>query len=293
MDSIQIKYFLQVAKDLNFTKASEHLFVSQSAVSKKISSLEKELGFSLFVRTHQFVRLNENGKRFVEFFERVNKEFDDECNIAKYHMCIENKIIRIGVIEGYDLSEMFNRFNDECSFNDFKVSFDKIDALLNGLSAHDYDIIIGQYKGIQQSIKKENLLSDIECVHLFNTQRAVVFSKNNKLYKKENLSINDFKDQYFFIGKSLVALQNAKEICEKENINPTLMPILNFATIEYELSKGNGFALGDRFSKILKNRDYAYIWINHHQMIGCAYRKDADSRKLKYIKEVIKVFKNS
>ena len=39
----QIEYFLAVAKYLSYSRAAETLFVSQSAISYQINSLEKEL----------------------------------------------------------------------------------------------------------------------------------------------------------------------------------------------------------------------------------------------------------
>lgn len=52
MDIRVLKYFVQVAKDRNFTRASEHLYISQPALSKTIKKLEHELGINLFdIRT--------------------------------------------------------------------------------------------------------------------------------------------------------------------------------------------------------------------------------------------------
>ncbi|MBQ1331557.1 MAG: LysR family transcriptional regulator, partial [Lachnospiraceae bacterium] len=49
----QIRYFLAVARELNFSRAAEALYVSQPAVSKQVSQLEQELGVKLFDRTNQ------------------------------------------------------------------------------------------------------------------------------------------------------------------------------------------------------------------------------------------------
>ena len=57
----QIKYFVTVVDTGSFTEAAEECFISQSAISQQILSLEKELGVQLLVRRRRFT-LTEPGK---------------------------------------------------------------------------------------------------------------------------------------------------------------------------------------------------------------------------------------
>lgn len=64
MDMTQLSCFLAVADSLNFAKAAESLHLSQSAVSKRIKSLEEEVGTLLFERSTRHVRLTDAGRIF-------------------------------------------------------------------------------------------------------------------------------------------------------------------------------------------------------------------------------------
>ena len=66
MNSRQLEYFLAVAHELNFTKAAESMYVSQTAVTQQIKALEEQLGVSLFERTKKKVVLTPAGKVFLQ-----------------------------------------------------------------------------------------------------------------------------------------------------------------------------------------------------------------------------------
>ncbi|MBO5892259.1 MAG: LysR family transcriptional regulator [Oscillospiraceae bacterium] len=64
MELLQLRYFLTVAKTLNISHAAKHHFIPQSAMSKTISRLEKELGRDLFDRYKNKLTLTDEGKAF-------------------------------------------------------------------------------------------------------------------------------------------------------------------------------------------------------------------------------------
>ena len=51
MNLKSLEYFIKVVDTNSFTKAAEESFISQSAISQQIKSLEDELGFSLLNRS--------------------------------------------------------------------------------------------------------------------------------------------------------------------------------------------------------------------------------------------------
>ncbi|MBQ1544902.1 MAG: LysR family transcriptional regulator [Clostridia bacterium] len=71
MNIEHVAEFAVVADCLNFSKAGELLYISQSSLSKHIMALEKELGQELFVRKHRDLQLTEAGKLFYPYAQQI------------------------------------------------------------------------------------------------------------------------------------------------------------------------------------------------------------------------------
>lgn len=63
MEMHQVRYFLAVARVLNFTRAAEECHVAQPSLTRAIKQLEDELGGALFRRERNFTHLTEFGQR--------------------------------------------------------------------------------------------------------------------------------------------------------------------------------------------------------------------------------------
>ena len=57
-----LKGFEAAARQLSFTRAAEELFLTQSALSRQMQTLEEQIGFALFERRHRELRLTDAGQ---------------------------------------------------------------------------------------------------------------------------------------------------------------------------------------------------------------------------------------
>jgi DNA-binding transcriptional LysR family regulator len=70
MEMYQVRYFLSVARALNFTRAAEECGVAQPSLSRAIKQLEGELGGELFRRERPQAILTELGHRMLPILTR-------------------------------------------------------------------------------------------------------------------------------------------------------------------------------------------------------------------------------
>lgn len=75
-----LKGFEAAARHLSFTHAAKELFVTQSAVSREVKTLEEQLGSTLFRRIHRGLRLTESGlllyRAVGEAFQLIDRAAD-------------------------------------------------------------------------------------------------------------------------------------------------------------------------------------------------------------------------
>ncbi len=76
MNTSRLEEFRVLAHILNYSKAAEKLFISQSILSRHICELERELGLSLFNRDTHSVSLTEEGKFFLKWLEPLLEQTD-------------------------------------------------------------------------------------------------------------------------------------------------------------------------------------------------------------------------
>lgn len=65
MELRQLRYFISVADTLNFSRAAESLYISQSSLSQQIADFEREIGVELLKRSKRSVELTEAGKTML------------------------------------------------------------------------------------------------------------------------------------------------------------------------------------------------------------------------------------
>ncbi|MFM7403222.1 MAG: LysR substrate-binding domain-containing protein [Erythrobacter sp.] len=71
-----LRSFDSTARLLSFTKAAEELFLTQSAVSRQIKTLEDQLGLPLYVRGVRKLTLTEAGRRLAKTVDAVIRQLE-------------------------------------------------------------------------------------------------------------------------------------------------------------------------------------------------------------------------
>jgi LysR family transcriptional activator of glutamate synthase operon len=96
MELFQLKYFVNIADTLSFSRSAELPHVSQPALSHQMQQLERELGTKLFDREHRMIGLTPSGEVFLPLAQAVLFRADEAIRVLKEHLGVETGEVRIG-----------------------------------------------------------------------------------------------------------------------------------------------------------------------------------------------------
>lgn len=205
MELRQLKYFVGIAETGRFSDASKQLFISQSAVSQQIKSLEEELGTQLFVRTTHSVTLTESGQELLPLARKVLASVSacyDRISDLKGLLCGELNIGLTYTLEPYVRPAMLDYMK---AFPKVQINahYKNLPELLTKLRSHEIDMML--------SMMPTSPHEFIESVPLMEYRLMAVMKKTHPLANKKILTFEDLQPQGLILPEKGIRDRNAVE----------------------------------------------------------------------------------
>ncbi|MCC8023868.1 MAG: LysR family transcriptional regulator [Clostridium sp.] len=179
----------------SFTKASEQLFISHTAVIKQINSLEAHLGVKLFKRTNHGILLTAAGQRLYEktleisaFSEKAIQE------IQEVHFA-SPKTIRVGTSLFYPchiFMDLWDSVSERCPGYQLKiVPIENDEHRFSGLGK-SYDFIVGPYNSEVSGV-------EYPFIPIGEYRFCLSMPRKHLLAKRKTLCLDDLQGQQLMI----------------------------------------------------------------------------------------------
>ncbi|MCC6073948.1 LysR family transcriptional regulator [Pseudomonas sp. GCM10022188] len=97
MEIRQLRYFVAVAEELNFNRAAERVYISQSALSRQIQQLEEDIAAVLLERNSKRVALTAAGEAFYHHAQRILGELQFAAEESKSLSSGQRGSLAIGI----------------------------------------------------------------------------------------------------------------------------------------------------------------------------------------------------
>lgn len=244
MNFQQIQYFLTLADELHFWKTSEKVFITQSALSRHIKSMEQELGFALFERDKRNVKLTPAGEFLRDQYAKLLADYDSVTRRARLIASGEVGAIRIGHPASItysvlpDLLLALHQQHPHIVAHMIEVDAADVDPFLQ---SHRIDIAFNR-----ETAKTKDLVSR----HLMTENFALVVPAQHRFANKRELKLQDLyklKDEEFVLpalsGKSEHASQ-LRAIFQAAGFDPIINAESDFGvTLLGLVAKGLGISV--------------------------------------------------
>ena len=186
----QIRYFQSVVRNRSFTEAADECYISQSAMSQQIRSLENELGVQLIEREGRKFSLTEAGEHFYQRSLILIDDFDRLCLQTRRIAQKEKKVLRVGYLRGYAGPEFFQAVARSSKLYP-DISLD----LFSGNHEELYQELITERLDLVLSDQRRAFASGYHNVILSERPCCIEVAANNPLASMEKVDIEDLKNQ--------------------------------------------------------------------------------------------------
>lgn len=189
MNIKQLRYFNVVCEYENFTKAAEALYLSQSTLSKSISSLEDEFGCEFINRRANKFELTEHGKIFYRFSSETVDSLDKKVKELKEKLNTAKPILRLGLPPSSGtiyFSQQLYSYNRD--YPNIQLVIKEITSkhLVAEVDEGSLDLGVVVEPFDDGKFKKCNV---------FLSEAVVVISKNHPLAERDSMDLIELKDE--------------------------------------------------------------------------------------------------
>ncbi|MBR2834877.1 MAG: LysR family transcriptional regulator [Coriobacteriales bacterium] len=189
--------FVHVAKRQNITKSAAEIHTSQPALSVRISSLEKELGCELFTRTNSGIELNESGRVFLSYAQKIIDLYHE--GVQKCYKARKLNPIRLYMDVNSGLLDALPPQNEiPYRFIELGINEPAVDAIIQGT----VDVALDSNYSLIPELNKEAIDTGILYFPLANQKAScfIAMMKTHPLASKAALSHADFQGQTIVIN---------------------------------------------------------------------------------------------
>lgn len=296
MTLIQLKYVITVAGEHSLNDAAKKLYISQPSLSSAIHSLEKEIGFDIFIRSKSGITLTAAGAEFIGYAKSVMEQY--EILDAKYLSQVNQKKRFSVSMQHYTFAvnafvEMVKQYGmDEYEFEVYETkTYEVIENVKNRKSEIGILYLNDYNKGVLTKIFAE---SGLNFVPLFECGIYVYMWKEHPLADKDEISLDELGEypclsfaqgehnSFYFAEEVLSTYQYKRFI--RANDRATMLNLMVGL---------NGFTLcSGIICEDLNGEDYCAVKLKSDEKmkIGYIVRKDAVLSPIgeKYLQEIAK-----
>lgn len=247
----QLRYVCAVVGNGSFSKASVEMHITQSALSKQIARLEKELNITLFDRSHRQVQLSVMGKIFYEHALILLEDHEALMNDLYQQKQQSDHTLNIAllpIVSQYDLAKKLQEFSNRYPNIQLHLhELEERDFMIHDVWK-DYDCYILRDYHVRQPL--------FHNVLLYQDVLVAIISQQHPLAMKQELTLQDLAQEHLLLPPDYTSMSRiALQALDKAGIAPHILQHGRLETILSMAVENTGIALAMKKSLTLFQQD--------------------------------------
>lgn len=211
----QMKYFIEIVEQGSLNKAAKHLYISQPALTKQLSLLEKTMNCKLLTRSPNGIKLTALGRYFYERSTTIVSMIKDTVNNIEGFS--NGKTIRIGALPNlitYFLPDYVDKLKN-MNYGIFMEAMNTNDELISSLSDDIFNIVF-----ISDAIQKPDFVTIPLIIEPF----YAVMNITNPLAKTNEIDFFTLIKERLILYKDPCPIRaKIREHCNLMNLTPNII----------------------------------------------------------------------
>ncbi|RIL50134.1 LysR family transcriptional regulator [Mammaliicoccus fleurettii] len=278
MEIKQLIYFREVAIREHISEAALELEIAQSAVSRQIANLEKELNTTLFLREGRNVKLTDSGELLLSQANQILSLIDETKELFIHQEQTDKHSIKLAYTESYvsqALPAIIKSY--ERDFNlEIRPMMMTPTEIEEALLSHQIDVALCELT--PKLLNNKNTIKHT----LFEETYNLYVHNNNDLSMNPKPPLSQLSNQYIYHFNTLPD-QIAQLI--RKHASQKAYPISNFALLRQTLLSEKGvLIIPDYLSNGIENEHLTKIALTHTELkrtINVVYLENNQNNQLK------------
>jgi LysR family hydrogen peroxide-inducible transcriptional activator len=193
MEMHQVRYFLAVAEELNFTKAAEKCNVAQPSLTRAIKLLEEEMGGALFHRERANTHLSELGRMVMPHLQQVSEESQAAKRAAQDFTRLKKTSLKLGVMCTIAPAQLIDLVGA------IQARYPGIEIEIRDASARELNqrLLDGDLEVAIYCLPGDEPDDRLHAMPLFREQMMIVVSPNHRLAMANAIRVKDLDGEKY------------------------------------------------------------------------------------------------
>ena len=193
MEMHQVRYFLAVAEELNFSRAAEKCNVSQPSLSRAIQLLEGEFGGQLFRREHSRTHLSDLGKMIRPHLETVYNAAKKAKELSRDVTKMQKTPFKLGIMSTISPNEIVDLIAA------LEARYEGLELRLCDASAADLRkrLLVGDLEVVIYALPGEEVDERTHVQPLFSEQMVIAVNRQHRLANEVGFPVKELNGEHY------------------------------------------------------------------------------------------------